>query len=250
MEIKRKLLLTLGLAFLLSGQALAQETVVQVEEEEERPWSLTIQNDLYSDYVLWGLNYYNGTSIQPSIDGSYSFGEYGAINANVWSHFSGEGGGSDDNFTEVDYETSYSYDIDDLTLTGGATWYSYPDKDDDLETEADYFFSAEYATILNPTLEYRKGMDTMKRDYIELTLSEQIGCEEGEMFTPYVTLGFTTAPDYYYENKGLVNLTIGSTLDNITWGYLDIIPSVNYTFKEDDYGANVFWFGLSMAYDF
>ncbi|MCC6932902.1 MAG: hypothetical protein IT292_06580 [Deltaproteobacteria bacterium] len=164
-----------------------------------------------------GKQFYEGTSIPPSVSGSYDFSDIGSFNGYVWSHFSAEGGGDAANFTEIDYDVNWSVDIDDLTLTGGSPWFTYSDKNDDFESEADYYFRAGYAMLLNPTLEYRKGMDTMERDYIELKLSEQVGCDEKARFTLYIKLGFTTAPDYYYESKGLVNLSIGTTFDNLTW---------------------------------
>ncbi|MCC6932903.1 MAG: hypothetical protein IT292_06585 [Deltaproteobacteria bacterium] len=50
-DMKLNMLLALGVLF--TTEAFAQDQDAAAPAEEEKPWSLTLQNDLYSDYVLW-----------------------------------------------------------------------------------------------------------------------------------------------------------------------------------------------------
>jgi hypothetical protein len=162
--------------------------------EEQSPWAFSATAGFFSDYMFRGQKLYEGTSIQPSITGSYDFGDLGSISANVWSHIPAESGPKSDKFTEVDYAVSYSYVMEPVTLTVGHLLYTYPsDNTHALYTRGEIFGTLAVDMPLNPTFTIYEDYDEFDAQYYELILSHTLEFKslgEGFNMTPSVAFGF------------------------------------------------------------
>ena len=220
-------------------------------EFEEKSFVLDLSTSFFSDYFFRGQNLYPGTSIQPEIAASYSFGDYGALNGSIWGHLSAENNDDQaERFTETDFTISYDIPFDILTLTLGPVWYTYPD-DDGLPESAEYFASLAVDTILTPTFSFYKDYREYDNEYYEISFSQEVECAclgEGFNFTPSAALGFASnAEKIYSEDSGLMFVGVGLSSD-LALGDITVTPTLNYNFKVDDASVNTFWMGMTFGY--
>ncbi len=243
----------LFIATLVCCSALNAAAQEEAKEEEESPYSLSISTDIASDYMFRGQNLYQGTSIQPSVGGGYSFGDFGSLDANIWSHNPAEDGhGPQEKYNEIDYTISYSISWDILTLGVGNLWYTYPHQSDvDIEATYEYFISASLDTILTPTLTFYHDYRLYQTNIFELGFSHSFENEslgKDVSVTPSVIFGFGQNTDKVYaEDSGLLYISTGVGAE-LPLAMLKITPSLNYNFKIDDSTINEFWFKVGIAY--
>ena len=233
--------------------SLAWAQDAETEEQEENPLALTLSTAFMTDYMWRGFDLYDGSSIQPEVEASYSLGEYGAITGDVWAHLPAEGDRQDEKFSEVDYTLEYGITFEPFELAVGHYWYSYPtDNTNSMKRTAEYYATAALLdTPLNPTLGFYQDYDEYDNQYYELGFSHTIECPallgEGFNMTPYATFGFASNSEKVYADDGLVHITVGASF-NLKLGDIDVIPSINYTFEDDDALRNQFWSGVAFSY--
>jgi hypothetical protein len=234
----------------LAQEEAAEETVAEAAEEES-PFALELNTDFATDYMFRGQNSFDGTSIQPSVDLSYSFGDWGTVGGYVWSHLSGESAENTDKFTEIDYQVRYELTFDPVTIGVGNLWYTYPDNDDEINDTPEFFVSLSVDTLLSPTFTYYHDYKEFDYDIYELGLSQKIEADclgKGFNVTPSINFGFASNADKVYEdNSGLMYVETGLSFD-MTLGVLAVTPSFNYTFKVDEATVDEFWFKVGIAY--
>jgi hypothetical protein len=128
--------------------------------------------DYYSRYVWRGQNLDNDSVLQPGL----SFTSKG-FTVGYWGSFDLE---NKDALTsdESDYYVSYAYTFEPVTLSGGHTWYDFPEYG---TSSKEFFVSAALATFLSPTLwfyhDYEDGktLNTDKSgNYYALSLAHTV----------------------------------------------------------------------------
>lgn len=235
----------------MSSMLCALTTSLAFSEEAESPFSFTAATDFYSDYMFRGFNLYEGLSIQPSLEGSYSREEVGTFTFNVWSHLSADLDNSTDRFTEVDYTLSYSKDVGSVTGTVGFARYSYPRRNSaEVLNTGEAFASIAWNTLLTPTVSVFSDVDAYSAEYYELGFSHEFevpALGDTTKMSPFVAFGFASQSEKVYERNGLEQITYGVSFPMQT-GILDVAPSFNMTHGIDDYTTTNFWFGISFAY--
>jgi len=221
-------------------------------ESEEKQWALDTTVGFYSDYMLRGLQLYDGAAIQPSTTFSWDEKELGKFSGTVWSHLSAEGETSaSEKFTEIDYTLKYDYAFEDFGIALGHLWYRYPGENSFRDT-AEFLGTVYVDTTLNPIFTIFEDYDTYTIQYYEVGFSEPIGCEGlGKDFaiTPFVNFGFVTNGSELYASNGFVQTTFGVTF-TLQLGDISVTPSFNYTAEADDNAQNEFWTGTSLSYSF
>ena len=224
------------------------------EAEEESPLGVTLIADFASDYMFRGLNYFDGTSIQPSLSLTYALTDADVVGGSVWAHFPGESHrSSEEKFTETDYTLNYEHSFGLVALGLGHVWYVYPDDDDDIVDTAEFFGSLSFDTVLSPRVSVYEDYREFDTQYYELALSQKIednSLGEGFNVTPYINVGFVTNGDTVYDrDSGLVQITTGLASDLKLGNLLLVTPSLNYTFEIDDATVNEFWLKISIGYE-
>ncbi len=225
--------------FLLASVSLAQE--------------ITAELGIYSKFMDRGFNLYDGVSAQPWLIGSYELGDMGSINGDIWSHFSLEG--EDDignDFTEVDYAASYTLPIEEVGLSVGHIWYTFPrgkDVDFGLVNSNEIFVEAAFEdTLLSPVFTFYSDYNEFKYEYYNLNLSHSLDLEKISL-VPSTNLGFASNSEKVYADDGLVEVTLGLAvpleLDSVT-----LNPNANYTFGIDDFTDDEFWAGIDIGVTF
>jgi hypothetical protein len=244
---------------LIAGTVIAEEqqktaaAAAESEAEETGPFSATASVGFMSDYMWRGFKLYEGLSIQPSVDLSYDTGDFGTFSGNIWSALPGETQGHDKKFEEIDYTLAYEYSLDPVTFSIGHIFYTYPNDNTHLQTASrEFYFGVSVDTIAAPTFTVYEDYDTFDNQYYELGFSHEITSEalgEGFNMTPYATFGFASNAEKVYADNGLVQVTVGTSF-NLKLGCIDVIPSLNYTFKVDDLTVNEFWAGVNFGYTY
>lgn len=230
---------------------LAGTENIKADQGEDKPWAVETSVSVYSDYMFRGFNYYRGTSIQPSITGTYD-SPIGEFAANLWMHFSAEGSSEKKGqaFTEFDQTLSYTYSTEFIAATTGLAWFTYPDSSDDIPSTGEVFAALAFNTFLNPVISFYHDYDEFDYQYYELGFShtfEEIW--ESASLTPYIGIGFASNAQKLYADDGLVQTTTGLAL-TLPAGSLSIEPNINYTFESDDNAVNRFWFGVNLTFAF
>jgi Bacterial protein of unknown function (Gcw_chp) len=220
-------------------------------EEAEKSWRVDTSIGVFSDYMFRGTNLYSGSSIQPSVTGTYNLG-FGEISGNLWMHLSGEGGGAGkpEPYTELDETLRYTYSAEDYVFSTGFAWYTYPDSSDNIHSTNEVFVSFAVNTLLTPRLTAFHDYDEYDAQYYELGLShkfEKILADAS--LTPYTGFGFASNAEKLYAEDGLVQVTVGTSL-SIPLENFSIVPNINYTFESDSAAVNQLWFGTSLNYSF
>lgn len=223
------------------------------QEAAERPWSLDVTTSFYSDYMFRGFNLYDGVSVQPSVAGTYTFGDFGTVGGSVWAHLSSEGDRKQESFTEVDYTLTHTITFDPISFTIGHAWYTYPRDQYGLSVPSnELFLVVGLDAFLSPSLSIYQDYREFDTQYYEISLSHEAALPflgEGALATPFMSVGFASNGEKIYEDDGLVQLTTGVAFDAKV-GELNLQPSLNYTYGVDDNTVNEFWIGTKLSYSF
>ncbi len=219
---------------------------------ESEPCALTVDTSVgfYTDYMFRGFQMFNGNSVQPAVTVNYDTG-FGKFSVGAWSHLSADANSPTERFTEVDQIAKFAFNIDDLSVTVGNTWYTYPEDKTDLPETSEAFLSLSYATLLTPTVTVYHDYRAFDAQYYELGFSQAIEglAGEGSTITPYVTFAFASNYDGVYADNGFVQATLGAST-NLAMGPVTVTPSLNYTAENDDALDNNFWFGFNISKSF
>ena len=137
---------------------------------------------------------------------------------------------------ESDYFVSYAYPMDNVTLTGGYTWYSFPGSG---TSSKEYFISAGISTALSPVFtfahDYEDGKDLGQGDgnYYSLGLSHSIDIEKqyGISLTLGTTLGYI---DHQWINGRGWHFTPTAALNIPVTKSMTIAPTIGYNVPGGD----------------
>ncbi|MCB0317549.1 MAG: hypothetical protein KDD56_02245 [Bdellovibrionales bacterium] len=225
--------------------------LVSIQSASADDLTLDLNAGFYSDYMFRGFNLYDGTSIQPAVGLGYGLSDSSSVNFSAWSHLSGEGGKSTaTKFTEIDYTASYDVSFDNVGLSFGHIWYTYPADSDGINDTSEFFASIAFDTFLTPTVSAYHDYEEFDAQYYELGLSHTVETDalgDGFNMTPYVTFAFASNADKVYADDGLVHVTFGVSFDAAI-GDVVLSPSLNVTREADDLTENEFWTGINFGY--
>lgn len=258
-------LLGLGLAVLcmtvpalsLAEVDAAASAAAENQAEEALGFSADATAGVFTNYMFRGQNLYNSVSIQPNLNLSYNFGEYGKISGGGWMHIPAAGDiDHEPNFTELDPTISYEVNIGLATLSLGHVWYTYLDNRPRVPTTGEWFQGISLDTFLEPSFTIYEDHQAYEEVYYELTFKEPLGesvfgdcLGKGFNMTPYVTFGWATNAEKYFQRDGLEYITIGTSFE-IPFGVLNVVPSLNYTFQGDPTTVDRFWAGVNFNVTF
>lgn len=226
----------------------------QAATTPERAWTLQPAVGFYTDYMFRGKNVYEGTSVQPSVSGSYSFGDLGTFGANVWLQLPAESNEPPEKFNELDTTLSYDIDFDAVTLSAGHIFYTFPGGEGRIRDTLEYFLGFSVDTWGNPTFTFFHDYDEAKYQYYTLTFRQSVPLPEVDdkfVVTPYTTFAFSTNGDdspRLFKRDGLAHVDVGFSID-LQLAKILVSPNFNYTFEVDDFTNNEFWLGVDFSFD-
>jgi hypothetical protein len=212
------------------------------EEGFERPFAVTLEYAIYSDYVFRGINFSeyeeegreklnHQLDFSLDVDIAALFGQeaetYGWFTFNAWFEWyaaqkqldPNQGG---QNLQEVDYSLSWYYDVEPLAtaVTVGYSFYTIPNWNS--YNTGEWWFTLEHNDawmwkwlwpenedgILNPTLNFAHDLDlTPGAIWIDVGISHEFEVIENLTVTP----GFTLGIDHRYLDPVLETEEPGST---------------------------------------
>lgn len=208
--------------------------------EDEKAWSLSI-DQTFSDKYVWRGQQYNEEGVnQGSVDFSYDFGDYGTFGVNFWYNLAldneNTGTASNDlgagNFSEFDYTVYWTKSYGALTLGAGHIYYDFAQVNNGSTREV--YISAAYETaFFTPSVTVYYDYEDVDGFYVDfeigrsfdlgvadmtLDLSAHLGWADDDQSSFYYNgdgAGFSD-----YSLKAAVNIPV---TENIT-----ITPSVTY----------------------
>lgn len=249
----KKLLFLFVLVNTALSPVLAEDAAAPVEAEES-PFAVEYTLGMFSNYMFRGQQYFDGASIQQSINASYSNEDYGDFWTNIWSHMPGESARQDD-FIELDYTVGWTKTLDPVSFTIGNAAYTLPKKDGDPFDDCNEVFASIFVdTYLSPVFSFYNYTTVYYSQYYELNLSHAFEVEspvatDPVTLTPFVAIGATSNQQRVYGQGGLVQITYGASAE-IPVGSIVIAPTVNYSKSYDEFTLNKFWAGLNLKYAF
>jgi hypothetical protein len=150
------------------------------QEEQESPYSISVEADVYSKYLWRGSVLTDGPVFQPSISlciKDFSF--------NIWANMDlDDANDNENNFSELDFTFEYSLSYDKLTFTGGFVQYTLPNTE--LEDTQEVYLKTEADVLLSPSLSVIYDLKEANGTYVSLDLghstpfikfSEKATCE-------------------------------------------------------------------------
>lgn len=220
----------------------------------EETFGLQSSAALVSDYVWRGYNLYDGLAVQPTLTGTMTNDFWGGSNtvyAEVAGLWSLEGEEEPDKFSEIDFSLGNEYTIEDLTLSGGISWYRYPDPSDVFDPSSEIYVAFSYETYLNPHLTASHDYKRYDGTTIEGILSESLhlGHLGGEVsLVPSVHTVFAAKAPKLYNNNGLTAITYGVSV-SFEYNTMVVEPGIFNTRSHDDWTDNEWWTALTVTID-
>lgn len=229
----------------VSAALLAAETNELAEAESSRI-SAEVSVDFLSCYMWRGQILADAPVWQPAATLGFDLGDYGALSAGFWSSFkltSRRDGSPVRNLgnQEIDYSVAYSKSFGDMNVEVGHLWYTFPNSDNEGNTE-ELYLSFSYANdFVTPTVaaywDYRDNDDD-GLFYFTLALAHEFELLEGLVLTPSVSLGLGT--DAYLrayvedvDKTAFLDQTTGLALTYAVTDWLSLGAQVNYTWIVD-----------------
>ncbi len=178
---------------LVAGAVLVGGLTVEAAE-------VTVGADVVSSYVWRGITLNKDAVIQPSVAIEHPSG----VALEVWSNFDlgdDDGAYAERQFSEIDFDLSYSMDVEMVTLTLGYIEYTFPGAGDlvgDEETGFSQQASADRELYVGAAAEVLPGLE------LGLTVYQNLATSDGT----YVVLG----AEYGYEVLEGLTLALGGTI--------------------------------------
>lgn len=248
------------------------ETKGELEAEASGSMIAEAGVDFMSSYMWRGQILADAPVWQPSATLGYDFGDVGALKANVWSSFKltsrrdgspVKGMGNQ----EIDYTVSYAKSFEALDLEIGHIWYTFPNSDNEGNSEELFATVAYNNAFVTPSLglywDYRDNEDDALV-YGVFALEHAFEVAENLSVTPSVSLGLGT-DDYVAAYCGerhtaFLDQTVGVSASYALTERISVGAQVNYTWivdrdarKADYMGRDKeqrVWGGMSLAFAF
>jgi hypothetical protein len=219
------------------------------EDEQEQFFTLTSSVGVYSAYMFRSLNLYDGLSVQPSIQGTLNFGDFGNLSLIHWMQLPAGGEQYATKFIEMDEGIGYDFTWDAVTFSFVHYWYLYRNGTaNTFPGSREVTATVSWDVPLQPYVMLANEYRAYKCQYYEIGLSHTFE-REGEVplnLTLFANSGFTSNATPYWEGNGYVQSTVGVSTD-ISMGGLTLTPSVSYSNGNDGYTTDQWWGGMSVS---
>ncbi len=213
----KRVLLTGVLAFGLAAFA-SQETseapTNSLASAESKAWSAAFSTDAVSDYVSRGQLCCDTPVYQNSLTLSYSFNEFGAVHANIWTcHGLTHKAKPRKSLAtqEIDYTLSYTVDLSPFSFSLGTLWFTYPNQPYGSTEELFASISLPNDYVTPSFIAYWDYLDTYGNRptavYCEAALFHAFTLLPNLTLTPAFTLGLANAAYHDCYSNGAVNKT-------------------------------------------
>ena len=221
--------------------------------------SLSLNADVFSEYVWRGLLLTDGPILQPCAKVTYR-----GLSLSVWGNMDLDNVNDNKNeFNEIDYTLSYSVPVNILTFTAGVLHYDFPNTEFLDTTEIIAGVSA--ALPLSPSITSYWDVDAVKGVYVTADLAPSFPLPAvSSSFTwsidPSIGLGWGTDKhnNFYYgtDTSTLADFHTGLSVPFHFGDHFTIAPKVGYaslldgTLRNDVAHPDNFWFGVGITIGF
>ena len=201
-------------------------------QDEEKAWSISLDQAIYDKYVWRGIQYNEEGVNQGSIDFSYDTGDMGVFGLNVWYNLDLDNeNGLSGEFSEVDYTIYWEKSFGDFTLGAGHIYYDFSEVEAGSTREVYVSFS--YDTILAPSLTVYYDYEDVDGFYVDFAIGHSFDLGVAGMT---LDLGANIAwadddmSDGYYggEGAGFSNWGASVALNIPVGDMFTITPSIAY----------------------
>jgi hypothetical protein len=235
-------------------QLNAPDGAASESEEEEGPLTVTTSASIFSAYMFRGINIYDGLSFQPSLQITYSLGEFGNISAIQFLHIPAQGEQYTTRYFEMDEGLSYDISVGDVTFSLTHYWYLYPNGNaNTFPGNREFIATVNWDnTYLNPYFTFANEYHEYKVEYYEVgvshTFNEVLPYELP--LTVYANAGAVTNGQPYWEKQqGFVQSSYGMSTE-IAAGPITVAPLLAYANGNDGYATNQWWGGVTISASF
>ena len=238
------------------------------QAEDEKAWSLSLDQTFSDKYVWRGIQYNEEGVNQGALDFSYDLGDLGTFGVNVWYNLDLDNENDDPtdidnsgagNVSEVDYTIYWEKSYGDFTLGAGHIYYDFSDTD--LGSTREFYVSVGYDMILDPSITVYYDYEDVDGFYVDLAIghSFDLGVADATL-----DLGASIAwadddmSDAYYarEGGGFANYTLSAAVNIPLTENITVTPSIMYysllgdANSDSDNEDDDFVFGVNVNFSF
>ncbi len=218
-------------------------------DEQEQFFTLTSSVGIYSAYMFRSLNLYDGLSVQPSIQGTFNFGDFGNISLIHWMQLPANGEQYATKFIEMDEGIGYDFTWDAVTFSFVHYWYLYRNGTaNTFPGSREVTATVSWDVLLQPYVMLANEYRAYKCQYYEIGVSHTFE-GDGELplnLTLFANSGFTSNATPYWEGNGYVQSTVGVSTE-IPLGSFTLTPILSYSNGNDGYTTDQWWGGMSVS---
>jgi hypothetical protein len=221
--------------------------------------------DVMSNYVWRGQKLSNSWVIQPSIGITY-----GAFSASLWANYDTDraeiagGETAHGEISETDFTLNYGFSLDKFNFTAGYIFFSF----DGFKDTQEVFLSANYDTILKPTLALYYDFDEGQGVFVVASIGHSLEVIKG------TALNLGASASYNINNKvmgldedgdefsNFYNGELSASLNIPVWKAISVTPKIAYSFPlsndaedaiesiSDDGDKDIFYGGVNLTLSF
>jgi len=239
-------------------------TGVFADEENEKDWSIEIDNTFNSKYVWRGINLVDDWVWQPSSSASYKWftvSVWGNVELTDENDYDSPYGSGEGELTEVDYTVEFSHSWEKLLFAFGVIHYSFPNTGFDPTTEI--YSSVGMDLVVTPSFTVYQDVDQADGTYCTLAVgktfenfwepSDSIGLSAD--LSAAASFGSDKYNEFYFGRNefAFTDALFSASLPLAIGKYFSITPMVNYTMLIDGGIRNEmenddnFFYGASLA---
>jgi hypothetical protein len=218
-----------------SMNAQDKPVVAEAAPDNEKAWSISLDQSFSDKYVWRGIQYNEEGVNQGSLDVAYDFGDIGTIGVNVWYNLDLDNeNGQAGNFSEVDYTLYWEKSFDKLTLGAGYIYYDFSEVD--LGSTREVYVSASYDVLLAPSVTVYYDIEDVDGFYVDFAISHSFDLEVAGMSLDLgANIGWAdeNMTEAYYTggsdaDSGFTNYALSAGLNIPVGDYVTITPSITY----------------------
>ena len=228
------------------------------EQQEEKAWSISLDQGIYDKYIWRGLQFNEEGVNQGAADLSYDLGDLGTFGANVWYNLDLDSeNGTAGEFSEVDYTFYWEKSFDTLTIGAGHIYYDFSEVK--LGSTREIYVSAGLDMTLSPTVTVYYDYVDVDGIYVDLSIGHSFDLNDGISLDLGANLGWAddemSAAYYGSEDAGFANYSVSAAVNFALCENVTVTPSVMYyglLEDADDSAAedDDFVFGVNLNYSF
>ena len=208
------------------------------QAEEEKAWSISLDQAIYDKYVWRGLQLNEEGVNQGSLDVSYDTGDMGTFGINIWynmdldsENHAANSATSGGNFSEVDYTFWWEKSYGDLTFGLGHLYYDFSEVD--AGSTREFYASVSYDTFLSPSLTVYYDYEDADGFYVDLSIGHSIDLDVAGMsldLGAHIGWADDDMDNFYYggDGGGLSDYNFSAALNIPVGDHVTITPSIMY----------------------